>query len=74
MTLHPTILDPASGRTAVPPAARPLPVSTDPFELLRVLGTERDPPAPDDDELGRHRLRRLLERSAAPWCTGDRPA
>ncbi|HWM18164.1 MAG TPA: hypothetical protein VNO51_00645 [Ilumatobacteraceae bacterium] len=75
MTLHRTILDPASGRTAVPPAVRPLaPVSTDPFELLRVLGTERHPSPPDDSELGRRRQRRLLERCAGPLCTGDRPA
>jgi hypothetical protein len=75
VTLHSTIPDPASGRTAVPPAVRPLaPVSTDPFELLRALGTERRPSPPDDNELGRRRQRRLLERCAALWPTDDRPA
>jgi hypothetical protein len=49
-------------------------VSTDPFELLRALGTERRPSPPDDNELGRRRQRRLLERCAALWPTDDRPA
>jgi hypothetical protein len=75
VTLDPTILDPASGRTAVPPAVRPLaPMSTDPFELLRVLGTERCPSQPDDSELGRRRQQRLLDRCAGPSSTGVRPA
>jgi hypothetical protein len=81
--LHPTILDPASGRTAHPPAVRPLvPVSTDPFELLRVIGAERRSPhfddsgydSEDDSELGRRRHRRLVERCSAGSCTGDKPA
>jgi hypothetical protein len=73
--LHPTILDPASGRTADPPAVRPLvPVSTDPFELLRVLGAERRSPPLDDSELGRLRQRRLLVRCSTGWYTGDTPA
>ena len=77
--LHPTLLDPASGRTADPPAVRPLdPVSTDPFELLRVIGAERRPPrfddSEDDSELGRRRHRRLVERCSAGSCTGDKPA
>lgn len=73
--LHPTILDPAGGRTADPPAVRPpVPVTIDPFELLRVLGTQRRPPATDDSELGRRRQRRLIERCATSWFTPDRPA
>ncbi len=81
--LHPTLLDPASGRTADPPAVRPLvPVSTDPFELLRAFGAERRSPrldggeddSEDDSELGRRRHRRLVERCSAGSCTGDKPA
>ena len=73
--LHPTILDPAGGRTADPPAVRPpVPVSTDPFELLRVLGAHRNPPPPDDSELGRRRQRRFFERCAISWYTHDTPA
>jgi hypothetical protein len=49
-------------------------MSTDPFELLRVLGTERCPSQPDDSELGRRRQQRLLDRCAGPSSTGDRPA
>jgi hypothetical protein len=72
--LHPTILDPAGGRTADPPAVRPpVPVSTDPFELLRVLGTQRPPPGSDDNELGRRRRRRFLDR-ATSWYGRDTPA
>jgi len=70
--LHPTILDPAGGRTADPPAVRPpVPVSTDPFELLRVLGPHCRPHASDDSELGARRQRRFLERCAAAWYTRD---
>ena len=73
--LHPTILDPAGGRTVSPQAVRPLaPESTDPFELLRALGTERRTQDTDDSELGRHRQRRIFERCATPWCTDDEPA
>lgn len=73
--LHPTILDPAGGRTADPPAVRPLvPASTDPFELLRVLGAERRAPPFDDSELGCRRQRRFIERCSKGWCTGQTPA
>ena len=77
--LHPTILDPASGRTAHPPAVRPLvPVSTDPFELLRVLrddsGDDSEDHSEDDSELGRRRLRRLIERCSTGWFAGGTPA
>jgi len=73
--LHPTILDPAGGRTADPPAVRPpVPVSTDPFELLRVLGAHRHPPPLDDSELGCRRQRRFLERCATSGYGRDTPA
>jgi hypothetical protein len=73
--IHAPILDPAIGRTAAPPAVRPLaPVSTDPFELLRLLGAEQRRQEPDDSELGRRRQQRILQRCAASWRTDDRPA
>ncbi|MGH9132455.1 MAG: hypothetical protein ACRDZZ_00860, partial [Ilumatobacteraceae bacterium] len=74
--LHPTLLDPASGRAAAPPAVRPLdPVSTDPFELLRALAADRRLPAFDDSELGHRRRRRAFERCAVLWFSpSDTPA